>query len=55
MWRPDRLEWWDPRDWDQDVVNGAKDVGARAVDVTVATVNDPGDSDDISGQLVDRG
>jgi RHS repeat-associated protein len=38
---PTGLEWYDPRDWDQDVVNIAKDVGGRAVDVTVATVNTP--------------
>lgn len=38
---PTGMSWYDPRDWDQDVVNIAKDVGGRAVDVTVATVNAP--------------
>jgi RHS repeat-associated protein len=38
---PTGLEWYDPRDWDQDVVNIVKDVGGRAVDVTVSTVNAP--------------
>lgn len=36
---PTGMDWYDPRDWDQDVVNVVKDVGGRAVDVTAAVRN----------------